>query len=267
MKNKIISIVLLSICIFSCKKNCINKDVKADLSGKVKSIKQYNLITSDTIKYFLFYDSIKGNLKIVKNDSMSLYSIISADEHTVLFYNYETGFTYRIALDGQQIKGIYKLNTIKTTVSLKDSKVDSIHDEGDYFNYNISYHNIDYHNQNWDSYSVNYTLNFLNILYNKQYNVRLVYTNIINNTKIMAQSIGQLAAFPDVSTNLPEITYFLGLNDGYLFKPNKYLLDSVITTETPNSYIKYNYIFDNNEILKVIQTSPNGTSVKEYTYY
>ncbi len=254
--------MLLSICIFSCKKNCINKDVKADLSGKVKSIKQYNLgITGDTITLYLYYDSITGILNLVKNDTNILCSIKKLDENNIIVYENTAGFTYKINVKGQQIQSIYKLNTIVSSVNYTK---DSIHDEGSVYCYNVDYYNILNKYNNYISYSVSYMYNFLGLPVPKQENVRLAYTQYINTSKCMQQDIGTIVAFPDVFTNISNVLYFLRINGYYILQPNKNLIDSLIIDTVS---LKYNYIFDKNEVNTMKVTTINGTSVKEYTYY
>jgi len=71
-------------------------------------------------------------------------------------------------------------------------------------------------------------------------------------------------AFPDVFTNISNVLYFLRINGYYILQPNKNLIDSLIIDTVS---LKYNYIFDKNEVNTMKVTSINGTSVKEYTYY
>ncbi len=266
MKNKIISIVLLSICIFSCKKNCINKDVKADLSGKIKSAIISNQQQEIKNKYYYKYDTITGQLITVSNDSIVLFSIQEIDDTQIVFYNNIDESTYVIKHIKNQIQSIRKSSSIVTQLSFKNNKIDSIYDVGNIYNSNISYSNFISLNDNSVFYKVHYIFNLFGIMENKEYETRLTYTNIPNDNQSLSQSIGTIIAFPDINNNFNNISYYLGLNDYYIFKPNKYLIDS-INTNDGSSFVKYDYQIHNNKITKQTIRTTLGYLVYDYTYY
>lgn len=279
----ILTLVFLSVAFNSCEKECNKHPNAIDLlKGKIKTLSTVYSFT-DVMNYYFYYDSSNGELIKVtggialQNENIEVYKKYKIDDSTLLvYYKYVPSGNpsyqkYIIKLNNKQIMsitGVDTLNNIQDVVSrfnYNNNKIDSISDKGDFISSNIQYFDFAFDSVNCLEYYSEWRDNFFGGG-DQQLNTRLTYTNILNTNQLSGQIPCTILSDPDNSNLFFQLIYFLGIDGFYTAKPNKYLLDSANYSGS-RGYIKFDYLFIDNEIVSVTKQHQNGILVDKMTYY
>lgn len=279
----ILSILFLSIIFNSCEKECNkNQNVNDLWKGKIKTLSTTYSFT-DIMNYYFYYDSINGELTKVtggtalQNENIEVYKKYKIDDSTLLvYYKYVPSGNpsyqkYIIKLNNKQIISITGVDTLSsfhdivTRFVYNNNKIESIFDKGDFISSNIHYMDFAFDSVNCLEYNSEWHDNFLGNG-DQQLNVKLTYTNLLNTNLLSGQLPCTILSDPDNTNLFFQLIYFLGIDGYYAIKPNKYLLDSA-NYSGQRSYIKFDYLFIDNQIVSVTKQHQNGILIDKMTYY
>jgi hypothetical protein len=271
-------LVSLFLLLFASCSKVENNKKKNILTGKIKTLVDYNNDTLSKKKYYSFmYDSTTGLLTKV---SLLDTSAIETSRKEFLF-TYNTNDIF-ISVNNQNIKKKYKIHfsgNLITTFELVDTATnntiqsifidanrDSIINAIDYgINYASRFKDFQYTSNNCLKIKNTYW-DFTNILspYKKTIDFTCTFNALSNTNMLYKQSI-----FSSVDYNVGLLSYFLGIDGYYLVQPNSNLINTLSYTDINNYNIKYNYFYTS-DLVTIVEISYFPTILKEYqemTYY
>jgi hypothetical protein len=285
--KQIFIFICSSLLLFSCKKHC-NSVQKNLLRGKLKEYVSY-VSETDSInqvgRYHFKYDSITGELNDVIAsvkisggnyvDSFITIQISKKDAtHLLLTYNDVYHFEperYIVYHLGKQIISISLIDTVGTEIEVThcyttNDILDSIHDNGSFPSKSITLNQFNYANGNCVKYSSSWNELYPNpVPVYKSTTDTFVYNGFIN-TKVASEQITGFCGFSYYSTfsYLSKIIYYLSIDGYYAVKPNKNLVDSIYSG---GLYYKFNYEFNDDNLVKCKINRNTSSSIAEFSYY